>query len=76
MPGFLFEILNKSCTVGWEDVEASAVLFRFLDAVDEVPELAFEDDVEAIKSALTGKFYAVCCFAAVRGVNGASFEAD
>ena len=30
-----------------------------------IQDLAFEEDAEATKSALTGKFYAVCCFAAV-----------
>ena len=32
-----------------------------------IQELAFADDVEAVKADLTGKFYALCCFAAVSG---------
>ena len=36
---------------------------------DYIRELAFKDDVEATQSAISGKFYAVCCFAAVRAAH-------
>ena len=34
---------------------------------DYIKTLALDDDVEAIKLAATGSYYAVCCIAAVRG---------
>jgi DNA mismatch repair protein MSH4 len=34
--------------------------------LDYIQQLAFAEDVEAIKTAVSGNYYAVCCFAAVR----------
>lgn len=36
---------------------------------DYINSLAFEEDVEAIKHAVTGAYYAVCCFAAVSTID-------
>lgn len=33
--------------------------------IEYITQLAFKSDVEAIKVSVEGKFYAICCFAAV-----------
>lgn len=62
----LFSIIEDSL----EDLDSN---IRLLDrrywaetvGLDYIQQLAFAEDVEAIKTAVNGKYYAVCCFAAV-----------
>jgi DNA mismatch repair protein MSH4 len=37
--------------------------------LDYIQQLAFAEDVEALKTAVSGNYYAVCCFAAVSAVS-------
>lgn len=62
----LFSIIEDSL----DDLESN---IRLLDrrywaktvGLDYIQQLAFAEDVEAIKTAVSGNYYAVCCFAAV-----------
>jgi len=62
----LFSIIEDSL----DDLDSN---IRFLDrrywaetvGLDYIRQLAFAEDVEAIKTAVSGNYYAVCCFAAV-----------
>lgn len=63
----LFSIIEDSL----DDLDSN---IRLLDrrywaetvGLDYIQQLAFAEDVEAIKTAVSGNYYAVCCFAAVR----------
>lgn len=62
----LFSIIENSL----EDLDSE---IRLLDrrywaetvGLDYIQQLAFSEDVEALKTAVSGNYYAVCCFAAV-----------
>jgi DNA mismatch repair protein MSH4 len=62
----LFSIIEDSL----DDLDSN---IRLLDrrywaetvGLDYIQQLAFAEDVEAIKTAVSGNYYAVCCFAAV-----------
>ena len=62
----LFSIIEDSL----EDLDSE---IRLLDrrywaetaGLDYIQQLAFTEDVEALKTAVSGNYYAVCCFAAV-----------
>ena len=63
----LYSIIEEAL----EDLDCALTLidrkyFSETTGLEYIRDLAFEDDVEAIQSALTGKFYAISCFAAVR----------
>lgn len=63
----LYSIIEEAL----EDLDCTLTLldrkyFSEVAGLEYIRELAFDDDVDSIQSALTGKFYAVSCFAAVR----------
>jgi len=63
----LFSIIEDSL----EDIESNIVLLdrRYwaeTAGLEYIQQLAFTEDVEVIKTAISGNYYAVCCFAAVR----------
>ena len=62
----LFSIIEDSL----EDLESSITLLdrRYwaeTTGIEYIKQLAFAEDVESIKTAVSGNYYAVCCFAAV-----------
>lgn len=62
----LFSIIEDSL----EDIDSNVVLLdrRYWAetvGIEYIQQLAFAEDVEAIKTAVSGNYYAVCCFAAV-----------
>lgn len=62
----LFSILEESL----EDIESNITLLdrRYwaeTTGIEYIQQLAFAEDVESIKIAVSGNYYAVCCFAAV-----------
>lgn len=62
----LFSIIEDSL----EDIDSNIVLLdrRYWAetvGIEYIQQLAFAEDVEAIKTAVSGNYYAVCCFAAV-----------
>lgn len=62
LPAVLEESMeNLNCTL----VHVDRRYFAESQGVDYLNQLASPYDVEAIKSAITGNYYAVCCFAAV-----------
>jgi len=69
-PSKLFSILG-------ENLEALQSKVTLLDrrywaettGLEYIQQLAFREDIEAIKLAVTGNFFAVCCFAAVSNIS-------
>ena len=62
----LFSIIEDSL----EDIESNVTLLdrRYwaeTTGIEYIQQLAFADEVESIKTAVSGNYYAVCCFAAV-----------
>jgi len=62
----LFSIIEDSL----EEIDSNIVLLdrRYWAetvGIEYIQQLAFAEDVEAIKTAVSGNYYAVCCFAAV-----------
>ena len=62
----LYSIIEDSL----EDIESNMSLLdrRYwaeTTGIEYIQQLAFADDVESIKTAVSGNYYAVCCFAAV-----------
>ena len=62
----LFSIIQDSL----EDIESNITLLdrRYwaeTTGIEYIQQLAFAEDVESIKTAVSGNYYAVCCFAAV-----------
>ena len=63
----LYSIIEENL----EDLDCTLTLldrryFKETAGLDYIRDLAFHEDVDTVQSALTGKFYAVSCFAAVK----------
>lgn len=58
-------ILDKEDEVGYKVGQIDRRYYNEKMGIDYVQNLAFADDVEAIKISLEGSYYAVCCFGAV-----------
>jgi DNA mismatch repair protein MSH4 len=66
-PSKLFYILEEN----QDDINANLVTvdrryFAESTGLEAINQLAFAEDVEAIKISIGGNYFAVCCFAAVR----------